>query len=419
MRQDRVEQDHEVSTYTGIWEALSLMVILVAAAVSCMLNHTSLVVGLAVMGLFVVGLGWYRCRNEIEHGQRQIQHQKQTDAEMMKLCVDLQREQTVLIQTQIKISEARLEQATQLIHDALSKIAHSFFLVNQTNDDQGQRIRQVMTSLSLQQNEDGETKAQSANSLNLMTFVHNTREVMNFYSQIVIRVAQQSLVTVQKIDDMSKQMDKIATLVKDVRYISDQTNLLALNAAIEAARAGESGRGFAVVADEVRNLSRSSKRFSDQIGSTVFDAMNVVNEARNIVSDLASMDMTRALSARGELDSMLEKLKAMNDWLGQGLQEVQSSGGTMHQAIQEAVRGLQVEDIIRQLLQEIRESQVMLRQELDHSEKQLLKMRNQEISMSDLKDWLAKLVESRVHLVQGSNSVVRAQNMTSGEVELF
>ena len=72
-----------------------------------------------------------------------------------------------------------------------------------------------------------------------------------------------------------------------------------------------------------------------------------------------------------------------------------------------------------QLLQEITHSQVMLRQELDESERHLLMMRNHEISLPELKAWISQQGVRREQKVHENNSAVRAQNMTSGEVELF
>ncbi|MCC2225330.1 methyl-accepting chemotaxis protein [Roseburia sp. CLA-AA-H204] len=50
---------------------------------------------------------------------------------------------------------------------------------------------------------------------------------------------------IQKINDITKQLDKIEKNQK----------ILALNASIEAARAGEAGKGFAIVATNVSALA--------------------------------------------------------------------------------------------------------------------------------------------------------------------
>lgn len=96
---------------------------------------------------------------------------------------------------------------------------------------------------------------------------------------------QQLLVSMDEINDASKQISEIITTITN---IADQTSLLALNASIEAARAGESGRGFAVVAAEISNLASESMAASENIRGLIENSKDAVIKGRNIAEETAN-----------------------------------------------------------------------------------------------------------------------------------
>lgn len=75
--------------------------------------------------------------------------------------------------------------------------------------------------------------------------------------------------TMQVVNEMKSQSEKILNISQTINDIADRTNLLSLNASIEAARAGEQGRGFSVVAMEVQKLAEQSLQSSKEIHQIV------------------------------------------------------------------------------------------------------------------------------------------------------
>ncbi len=99
--------------------------------------------------------------------------------------------------------------------------------------------------------------------------------------EIVETQAQMTLLqnSMQKISDMSMQIEKI---IDEINSIAEQTNLLSLNASIEAARAGESGRGFAVVASQVGELAARSAQAAKETNELITNSLLAVKEGQDI-----------------------------------------------------------------------------------------------------------------------------------------
>ena len=107
------------------------------------------------------------------------------------------------------------------------------------------------------------------NSSEVLEMTTEGNELMNNSTkqmEQIDNIVKDAVVKMQNLDNQSKEISKLISVIKDV---ADQTNLLALNAAIEASRAGEHGKGFAVVADEVRKLA-------EQVALSVNDITDIV-----------------------------------------------------------------------------------------------------------------------------------------------
>lgn len=85
--------------------------------------------------------------------------------------------------------------------------------------------------------------------------------------------------SMQKISDMSMQIEKI---IGEINSIAQQTNMLSLNASIEAARAGDMGKGFAVVATQVGALAARSAQAARETNELIMNSINAVEDGRAI-----------------------------------------------------------------------------------------------------------------------------------------
>lgn len=187
----------------------------------------------------------------------------------------------------IKAVVAQCETASENLGTAVSQLHKSLTASSQSND----RISESAGKTLEDCNHNQEYVNDTVNSIHeLMLLIERIVEKTDRMSQTVEQTSQSTknyisimdgavssmkqieestLDTLNTIQMLEQQTNKIGSLTDIIVGIASQTNLLALNASIESAREGENGKGFAVVAEEVRKLAEESHEAVGQISRHV------------------------------------------------------------------------------------------------------------------------------------------------------
>lgn len=322
-------------------------------------------------------------------------------------------------QTRQDLSETldSINQAKSLVRDAVGNISHSFNGLNEVSQEQYSMFSSVMANMS---NEDEQLEG-GRQRLGFRDFAAETNRILQYFVDLIVDTSQDSMRMVHMIDDIANRMQRAVQLLDDVNNISDQTNLLALNAAIEAARAGEHGRGFAVVANEVRELSRKSNEFANEIREVVVTSNSNIEDAKKIISDIASRDMTTAIQSKGHVEQMLSDLEHFNTTLSSNLERLSGMSQRIGEDVATSVRTLQFEDLVNQVLEHATA-------DLGRVEGFLVELESRVSAMTSVRvegqtdAELAEQIRAVVNELGNASrrvSPVAQQNLSEGDVDLF
>lgn len=366
----------------------------------------------AILALFVVAVFLFAATfsglREISECETQADREAMT-RDLSTLIIELNQ----LVHQQVAEIRESLGQINSVVSDATSNLGDSFHGLNDKSTQQGALIHGLLNA----------EKAESTvkeQDFNFSQFIDETKDLMQQFIELMLSTSQNSMKMVHAIDDVSKQMDNAFSLLEDVTGIANQTNLLALNAAIEAARAGEAGRGFAVVADEVRKLSQHSNQFSDQIRQVVQGAKEDIGEAKAVVSSMASRDMTQTIGAKTRVDDLLKSVEQYNANIDLELEKISRVSGEINTAVGLAVRSLQFEDVVNQVVDYSSQYATRLEQLSQHMVQLLNDLPEGEYQIHEM----VLTLQQEMHQIREEwnkpiNKAVSQLSMDQGDIEMF
>lgn len=238
-----------------------------------------------------------------------------------------------------------LEQVNELLSDAISKLLSNFTEITSKINEQ-KDLSADLTSPDFDEH---------GNEINAISnFIESTNETLAKFIDSTMKNSKYSIELTESMDSISSVTNEIVKVLLEVEEISDQTNLLALNAAIEAARAGDQGRGFAVVADEVRNLSTRQHVFSTEIRKNMDKVFELIKDADDTITTMASQDVSYAFNSKTEIDKMFNQVSEKSDHAQYTMKLLSKLAEDVDGSVTHAVTSLQFQDLSSQVITHIK-----------------------------------------------------------------
>lgn len=242
---------------------------------------------------------------------------------------------------------ADLARVRDISADAVAKMGVGFRELREQSRQQHELVSSVVALLH------GDGASSSARRTDLQSFTAQTATVLQDLLGAILASSERSMEMSGHMSELATRLDQVVQLSGGAQKLADHTRLLALNAAIEAARAGTAGACFAVVAREVKDLARDAHGFSNQIGETVRDARERMNQERANVAQLAAQDQQLALGIKERMATIVTGIDEVNASVAAHLARAATVADTIDQGVGLSVTALQFEDLLSQVTQQI------------------------------------------------------------------
>ena len=149
-----------------------------------------------------------------------------------------------------------------------------------------------------------------------------------------------------KIETLSK-LDK---LIAGVKEDSEQMELIALNAMVISIKSGEKGQAFSRITENLQRLSKDMFLFSDKLLEEEKLLITHINDLKSIFTNI--LEARKDLTTKGSDGT--SSINEMISTLMGPLESLQHNIDIVYPPIQKAMEDLQLQDIIRQALEHVK-----------------------------------------------------------------
>jgi methyl-accepting chemotaxis protein len=296
------------------------------------------------------------------------------------ILTSLMTELRAFLGSEVRDTRNEIQRSTALLRDAIGRLNASFRDMEAQTREQGA----VITGLV----EQGATAGAGDGSTGLRQFADAAGALIASLAQTVTESGQQSVRTVQTMDDAVAQLDQIFALADELQSIAGASDL--------------GGR--------IRALVAGSK---DKVG-----------RVRTMIEDTADREMSAGVDAKLKADALLAQVHAINRSLAEGMGAVARCSEHIREAVATAVRSLQFEDITAQSLaaagqhldrlQAVNEHATPLEEALSQVAAAAPRVR-----LRALEDFARYLEQLRDGSIRPARKSVGQVDMRSGAVDLF
>ncbi len=180
--------------------------------------------------------------------------------------------------------------------------------------------------------------------LDQLNSIQTEREA-NFFSDFNLKYAD----FYKSLNESIGELNEISREVAELKNISEEMELIALNAMVISIKSGEKGRAFSCITENLKRLSNMMNTY----------AKNLISSEDNLLSNITELKdlYTKISTAENNIEEISKSVSTtIQDMLTSSsipLKSIVTTSQEIYQPIINAMEGLQLQDIIKQSLDQI------------------------------------------------------------------